>query len=82
MVYNSIFAYEPSDRDPGDAFVSDIRGRTVWSHEFGSQPAGTYTVTWRGREESGREVAGGTYFARLVLDGAPSGVPAKLTLVK
>lgn len=62
--------------------IYDLRGRTVWSRGFGSQPAGAYTVTWHGRDTEGREVAGGTYFARLVLDGVSTGAPTKLTLVK
>jgi len=37
---------------------------------------------WRGSDDTGRDVAGGTYFAVLVLDGVRTDTMAKMTLVK
>ena len=34
----------------------------------GHQAAGEYTVQWDGRNESGAEVASGTYYYQLVVD--------------
>ena len=62
--------------------IYDLRGRRVRAYALGEQPAGSYRVTWRGRDDDGREVAGGTYFAVLALDGARTGTLAKLTLVR
>ena len=48
------------------AFKSyDIRGRLVNVLMEGDQDAGNYNVTWDGRDQSGAQVASGTYFARL-----------------
>ena len=65
-----------------DLEIYDLRGRRVRSFTLGEQPAGTYRATWRGRDDDGREVAGGTYFAVLALDGVRTGTLAKLTLVR
>ena len=62
--------------------IYDLRGRRVRAFELGTQTAGTYTLTWRGRDDTGRELAGGTYFAILVLDDVRTDTRAKLTLVK
>ncbi len=62
--------------------IYDMRGRNVRRFALGELPAGAHAVTWRGRDDEGREVAGGTYFACLVLDGVRTGAMAKLTLVK
>ena len=45
--------------------IYDISGREVNRLVSISQPPGSYTVSWNGRDHSGREVAGGMYFARL-----------------
>jgi hypothetical protein len=54
---------------PGDGDVRlalfDQQGRRVRTLARGSWPAGEHRVTWDGRDESGREVASGLYFARL-----------------
>ena len=62
--------------------IYDLRGRRVRAFDLGTQTAGTYTETWRGLDDTGRELAGGTYFAVLLLDGVRTDTMAKLTLVK
>lgn len=50
----------------------DVAGRRVRSLLAGRLPAGPQTVPWNGRDESGRLVASGTYFARLTAGGVSS----------
>jgi len=45
--------------------VYDIRGRLVNVLMEGDQISGRHEVVWNGRDQSGAEVASGTYFARL-----------------
>lgn len=49
--------------------VFDISGRHIRTLSEGTLPAGEYTVSWDGRDESGEEVASGIYFYRLEGDG-------------
>lgn len=48
----------------------DVRGRKVATLTEGSRTAGRHAVVWNGRDDGGRDVAAGTYFGRLVVDGA------------
>ena len=50
----------------------DVSGRRVRSLVTGHQNAGPHTATWNGRDEAGRNVASGTYFARLTVSGVSS----------
>ena len=52
-----------------DLKVYDVAGRLVRSLVSGSRSAGANTVNWDGKDDRGRAVASGTYFARLVVDG-------------
>ncbi|UCG43356.1 MAG: T9SS type A sorting domain-containing protein [candidate division WOR-3 bacterium] len=45
--------------------VFDAAGRRVRKLVDLTQPAGTYRVTWRGRDDAGRRMANGVYFIRL-----------------
>jgi spore coat protein A len=45
--------------------VYDIKGRLVNVLMEGDQAAGDYNVIWDGKDQSGAQVASGTYFARL-----------------
>ncbi|UCG43292.1 MAG: T9SS type A sorting domain-containing protein [candidate division WOR-3 bacterium] len=49
--------------------VFDASGRSVKTLQSGIQRAGKYTVTWDGRDESGRNVANGVYFYRFDAPG-------------
>jgi flagellar hook assembly protein FlgD len=49
-----------------DLSVYDASGRRVATLMHSDLPAGRRSVTWDGREASGRTVAAGLYFARLV----------------
>ena len=46
--------------------VVDVLGRTVRALVDAPKPAGRHTVVWDGLDASGRRVAGGVYFARLL----------------
>ena len=58
---------------PRDAAVQlnlyDVSGRLVRSLLSESLGAGSHEARWNGKDNSGRSVASGTYFARLVVDG-------------
>lgn len=51
--------------------VSDVSGRVVATPLDGALSRGTHTLSWNGRDASGRETPGGLYFARLI---TPAGV--------
>ncbi len=56
-------------RDPGRALtvdVFDVRGRRVRRLFTGVRPAGSTPLRWNGRDDAGRDVASGVYFARAV----------------
>ncbi len=48
--------------------VFDLTGRLVKVLENGNLGAGEYSRTWQGRDESGRPVASGAYYVRLVMN--------------
>jgi subtilisin family serine protease len=52
--------------------VYDVQGRLVRQLLDEVRPAGANQVNWDGRDQSGRGVASGTYFARLVSGGQTS----------
>jgi hypothetical protein len=49
--------------------LHDLRGRRIVTLRDETLAAGSHTEVWNGRDESGRRVAAGAYFARLVVDG-------------
>jgi hypothetical protein len=51
---------------PVDLAVYDASGRKIRSLVSGREPVGVRTVAWDRRDEAGRDVAAGTYFARLI----------------
>ncbi len=61
---------------PRDAGVQlnlyDVSGRLVRTLLNESLNAGSHEARWNGKDDSGRSVASGTYFARLVVDGVNS----------
>jgi len=50
--------------------IHDVAGRAVRTLVEGSVEAGAHTVEWDGRDDAGRTLASGTYFARLAAGGA------------
>jgi hypothetical protein len=58
---------------PADADVVlvlfDVSGRRVRSLVAGHLSAGPHAALWNGRDDAGRNVASGTYFARLTVGG-------------
>jgi len=40
------------------------------------------SVAWLGRDDSGRELASGQYFARLLVDGRNEGGIARMSLIR
>jgi hypothetical protein len=49
-----------------DLAVFDIRGRLVRTIKRESAEAGSHTLRWDGRDDGGRDVPAGVYFARLI----------------
>jgi hypothetical protein len=45
--------------------IHDVKGRLVRALVDGELPPRSHTVTWNGRDASGREVSGGVYFVHL-----------------
>lgn len=62
-----------------DLRVYSSSGELVRTLRVGTEPAGTYSVRWDGRDDSGRRVGPGTYFCRLTAGGFRAA--RKLTLV-
>jgi hypothetical protein len=58
-------SFETSSPGAVEASVFDVRGRLVRSPIDGHQPSGVRSVTWDGRDVSGRVVAPCVYFVRL-----------------
>jgi hypothetical protein len=60
--------------------VFDVAGRRVAVLVDGLLPEGDYSSSWDGRDESGRTLASGSYFARIEVGGVPQ--TRKLVLLK
>ncbi|MBD3220891.1 T9SS type A sorting domain-containing protein, partial [bacterium] len=60
--------------------ILDARGRQVAVLARGERPAGRHTATWNGRDQRGRPVPAGIYFARLDSEGGQT--IRKLALIK
>jgi hypothetical protein len=56
----------------GTLRIYDAAGRSVCTLFDGELAAGRTTVRWEGRDDGGRQVAAGLYFARLHVDGRES----------
>jgi hypothetical protein len=63
-----------------DIAIYDAAGAVVARLDEGMQPAGAHSVTWDGRDRSGKRVASGVYFYRL--EGMPATVARKMILLK
>lgn len=60
--------------------VYDVTGRVVRSLVESDQPAGSYTMTWNGRDASGHPVPSGIYFYRL--DAPTANAVQKVTVLR
>ena len=52
-----------------DGMMRGVFRRTVRDLVSATRPAGSYTDPWDGRDDAGRTVRAGVYFARLVAEG-------------
>ena len=75
----SLYFSLPSDGHV-DLRIYDVAGRLVRTLVSGSRPAGSNQANWNGRDDAGRDVASGTYFARLTVAGQTE--VKSLTLVR
>lgn len=62
--------------------IYDVRGRMIRRLPAGTLQVGTHSVTWHGRDESGRNVASGVFFAVLYADDRNVGQIKKMILVR
>ena len=63
-----------------DLAIYDVRGRRVATLVAGTLPAGSHSAVWRGRDDTGRDLASGVYFCRLM--AADRSFTRKLTLLR
>jgi len=64
------FAYRVAEGGSSvEVGVYNVAGRLVKTLASGSQPAGTYTVTWNGSDDSGVRMAPGVYFLKSKVGG-------------
>jgi flagellar hook assembly protein FlgD len=61
--------------------IYDVSGRLVRTLVNGTQQPGPYPVVWDGRDDAGRGVGSGNYFARLNV-GSAYRQDSKITLLK
>ncbi|MBN2171136.1 MAG: hypothetical protein JW819_07455 [Candidatus Krumholzibacteriota bacterium] len=59
----------PARPGPARLGIYDSRGRRVRVLVEGTLPAGVHGIPWDGRDDAGRRLASGVYFARLSLPG-------------
>ncbi len=48
--------------------IMEISGKIVKQFDMGEIEKGKYSVTWEGKDESGRKLPSGTYYYRLIVD--------------
>lgn len=72
--------FDLAEAGPAFLAVYDLKGRLIRTLHEGALGAGDHAETWDGRDDTGRQVAAGTYFCRLQ---APEGTRStKLNLVR
>ncbi|MBN2226087.1 MAG: T9SS type A sorting domain-containing protein [candidate division Zixibacteria bacterium] len=62
----TIISYTIPRRTDVQFTVYNILGQEVYHEEFGSTAMGSYSLEWNGRDTSGRDVASGVYFYRVI----------------
>ncbi len=73
-------AFDLAQADHARVLIYDLQGRVVRRLVDEALPAGRHTAVWQGRDDSGRSMASGVYFARL--EAESGGGMTKLVLVK
>ena len=73
-------AFELARADHARVIIYDLQGRVIRRLVDESLPAGRHTAIWQGRDDNGRGVASGVYFARL--ESSSGQDMTKLVLVK
>ena len=63
-------SYELRSEGPVRLTIYDAGGRAVRSLLNDRQAAGAYSVRWDGRDDAGRSLSPGVYFARIEVQGA------------
>ena len=68
----------------GEAAVAiyNVRGQQVARLDLGVLEAGRHQTTWQARDDQGRDLPSGVYFASLLRDGQRTGEVTKLSLVR
>lgn len=66
---NTRIAFELERESRVELRIVDVRGRTVRVLEDALQPAGRWEMVWDGRDDAGRQLPSGMYFATLQVDG-------------
>jgi hypothetical protein len=74
-------AWEQKSEGRADIRIYDIRGRLVSCLSSGNRTAGSQSLTWSGKDLSGKPAAAGIYFARLS-DSRGNTITQKLVLIK
>ncbi len=62
------FKYELPKASNVSFIIYDILGKKVKSLQNQKLPAGTYNISWNGKDESGKDVVSGIYFAKFTAD--------------
>ena len=60
--------------------IYDVRGQRIRTLHDGTLVAGFHEMPWNGRDDTGRDVASGVYFARIEADGRVA--TRRMTMVK
>ncbi len=69
---STVFRYDGPGASASELTLFDVRGREVRSLHRGPLNDGLHTWEWAARDEAGRRVAGGVYFARFRVGGSVS----------
>ena len=64
---STTIGFELDRRQPVSLRVHNLTGQRVATLAEGVYPEGVFAVSWNGRDDQGREVAGGVYLYRLIL---------------
>ena len=67
---------------PAEVRIYDLRGQLVRRLDAGYCEAGNHKVAWYGRDNTGRQVASGVFFATLYRSGERVGPIKKMSLVR